>query len=216
MNKSDITIPTGLVMPKWGEKAIEGFVKGESVRTLAKTLKVSKADMFCLRAILMPTRNAPPKPAWLPRGIAMIQDGRTFSEVAEVLSVSATVAHYHLQFYQPIKYKWGRKRKRRNPEKKPNGESDARSFSGNVNANRPVMQRVIFAQLEKVYGDNSYIGDWSDEKVADLLHIPVHYVAEKRKQFFGPGTNADQIATVREAIAHMRQQLTLIEQVLDK
>jgi len=61
--------------------------------------------------------------------------------------------------------------------------------------------RVILAKLNEVYGDEkSYTADWSDEKVAKDLGVPVPWVEKVREDtgIFGPNVNE---GALREQIA---------------
>ena len=46
-------------------------------------------------------------------------------------------------------------------------------------------RRLIFAQLNDVYTDAGYSGDWTDQKVATVLGCPRVWVVEVREEFFG-------------------------------
>lgn len=52
------------------------------------------------------------------------------------------------------------------------------------------MRRLIFAKLNDVYGEDMYLEDWIDQKVADDLVVPVEWIAEVRDADFGPNLNA--------------------------
>jgi len=47
-------------------------------------------------------------------------------------------------------------------------------------------RRIIIAKLNDVYGENSYMEDWSDEKVSQDLGVPKDWVSEVRDDNFGP------------------------------
>lgn len=51
-------------------------------------------------------------------------------------------------------------------------------------------RRIVFARLNEVYGDDMYNDEWTDEKVAEDLGVPVKWVEVVRDQDFGPNVNA--------------------------
>ena len=61
-------------------------------------------------------------------------------------------------------------------------------------------RRLIFAQLNDVYTDAGYSGDWTDQKVATVLGCPRVWVVEVREEFFGTIKDNEQLsAFVKEA-----------------
>lgn len=61
-------------------------------------------------------------------------------------------------------------------------------------------KRLIFAKIHEVYGDNSYLEDWTDAKVASDLGVPRAWVKTVREADFGnEGSNEEIKAAMAEA-----------------
>lgn len=75
----------------------------------------------------------------------------------------------------------------------------------------PALRRAINAQLHNVHaGEDGYLSDWTDAKVAKVLDCAPAAVAAIRADLFGPDTNDEQrrAAAARETeLADIRQQL---------
>lgn len=61
-------------------------------------------------------------------------------------------------------------------------------------------KRLIFAKIHEVYGDNSYLDNWTDAKVAIDLGVPRAWVKQVREADFGAeGGNEEIKASIEEA-----------------
>lgn len=62
-------------------------------------------------------------------------------------------------------------------------------------------KRLIFAKIHEVYGDNSYLENWTDAKVANDLGVQRAWVKTVREAEFGPDGGNEEIAkAIEEAI----------------
>lgn len=85
------------------------------------------------------------------------------------------------------------------------------------------MRRLIFAKLNEVYGEDMYLEDWTDQKVADDLVVPVEWIAEVRDADFGPNLNAalkvqaaqSKLKGLTELAEKVERQITLVEKKLE-
>lgn len=85
-------------------------------------------------------------------------------------------------------------------------------------------RRLIFARLNEIYGDDMYLEDWTDDKAAADLDVPVEWVATVREADFGPNINAtlkaNAVAAKEKALSgvgeKIERQLMLIEKKLEQ
>lgn len=93
-------------------------------------------------------------------------------------------------------------------------------------ANRPMDKadrRIVIAKLNEVYGDDMYLEDWIDQKVAEDLGVPVEWVAEVRDENFGPNLNAalkvqaaqNKMKGLTELGEKVERQILLVEKKLE-
>jgi hypothetical protein len=93
-------------------------------------------------------------------------------------------------------------------------------------ASRPMDKadrRIVFAKLNEVYGDDMYLEDWIDQKVAEDLGVPVEWVAEVREGDFGPNLNAalkvqvaqNKMKGLTELGEKVERQIMLVEKKLE-
>lgn len=65
-------------------------------------------------------------------------------------------------------------------------------------------KRIIFAKIHEVYGDNSYLENWTDAKVSADLGVPRAWVKTVRESDFGDeGSNEE----IKEALVEARNLL---------
>lgn len=84
-------------------------------------------------------------------------------------------------------------------------------------------RRIVIAKLNEVYGDDMYLEDWIDQKVAEDLGVPVEWVAEVRDENFGPNLNAalkvqaaqNKMKGLTELGEKVERQILLVEKKLE-
>lgn len=111
------------------------------------------------------------------------------------------------------------------PKLKNDAAEEAKKFLAGTHL-RPMDKadrRIVFAKLNEVYGDDMYLEDWIDQKVAEDLGVPVEWVAEVREGDFGPNLNAalkvqaaqNKMKGLTELGEKVERQITLVEKKLE-
>lgn len=111
------------------------------------------------------------------------------------------------------------------PKLKNDAAEEAKKFLAGTHL-RPMDKadrRIVFAKLNEVYGDDMYLEDWIDQKVAEDLGVPVEWVAEVREGDFGPNLNAalkvqaaqNKMKGLTELGEKVERQITLVDKKLE-